>query len=568
MATDDPGASGRRGSSEVLPYHSQIEAVHLALLPTGKVLYYSGFRMAVGERTETRVWDPTTGEIKEPATPSDIFCSGHSFLPSGELLTTGGTLEYVNVPSPWLTRLAFALESIIPVRLQALISDMRNVQFTGPTGLYRFDPWQEEWKFAGDMRRGRWYPTACTLPDGGVLILAGRDEARGVGSEPESVKINEEVEVYYQDRGLIHNGVVKGPGIRPSAHAHGYKTHSHQFPTEYPRLHVIPLLNEQDRRKFPEGRVFCSGYGPETKMLNLATMEWEHVDDLRFEKPRHDGNCVLLPLDPDDGYRPRVLTFGGSEEISLRARAIDTAEIIDLSEEYPRWRYLTHSAESGTLARSEPRVNGCAVQLPDGVVMALGGNSTARWDDPVYTVETFDPVSEAWDDSHRPIRVKRGYHATAVLLPDARVLIAGTTPAGPKQLKMEVYSPYYLDGDPSRPRITTIDGPGVAPDGRTVGLEFGGTFRVGFESDQPLSNRVSLMRPGAMTHAFDMDQRLIWLKAEKDSHNELTIEAPPDAHVAPPGYYMIFLLDENGVPAVGEFVWLPVAQETGEEGRL
>jgi hypothetical protein len=90
------------GRWEVLPYDSQIEAVHMALLHNGKVLYYSGFRFAEARKTETRVWYPKTGEIKSPSTPGDLFCAGHSFLPDGRLLSTGGTLASagvtVNVP--------------------------------------------------------------------------------------------------------------------------------------------------------------------------------------------------------------------------------------------------------------------------------------------------------------------------------------------------------------------------------------------------------------------------------------------------------------------------------------
>lgn len=566
-----------RGSTEVLPYDSQIEAVHMALLRTGKVAYYSGFRKPTRMETQTRIWKPQASptdddKITEPLTPTDLFCGGHAFLPDGRLLATGGTMEYRRMPNPAFVKFSLAFSALVPRKLQIALLDRQNMEFTGPRFLYLFDPGSETWEFAGNMRHGRWYPTNCILPDGGLLILSGRDEGGGYKRHldkdakakegqpdyPARVNINKDVEVLYSDR-LEYKGKVRGPGIRPEMAMMGYGGHHHLFPTEYPRLHTLPLthLSDEDKARYSKGRVFCSGYGPETKMLNLATWEWEHVDDLRTEHARHDGNCVLLPLDYRDNYRARVMTFCGSHEMALRAMAVDTVEIIDFSEKYPTWKYLLD--ENGKVVHIQPRVHGAAILLPDGKVMAVGGNKEARWDKPVYEVEIFDPEADTWETNHAPIEVERGYHATAMLLPDARILVSGTTPASHIELRMEVYSPYYLDGDPVRPEIISVDTGNIAPDEKSQQLTYGTSFEIEHKNlgDEPV--KAALIRPGAMTHAFDMDQRHIWLEVVAKDDETLECLAPPDPHVAPPGYYMLFLLNGDGVPSQAKFVHLPVA---------
>ena len=146
-----------------------------------------------------------------------------------------------------------------------------------------------------------------------------------------------------------------------------------------------------------------------------------------------------------------------------------------------------------------------------------------------------------------PISVPRGYHATTVLLPDGRVLVSGTTPHGNEELRMEVYSPYYLfKGE--RLVITEV----------AQSISYGQSFQVGYSCETSSIKSAVLIRPGSMTHAFDMDQRYVQLEISDNADNRLTIKAPPDAHIAPPGYYMLFLLSDEGVPSKAKFVHLPI----------
>jgi hypothetical protein len=519
------------GQCKVLPYLAQIEAVHMALLHTGKVLFFSGFRVPEAVPCETRLWYPKTGELKAVPTPVNLICTGHSFLPDGRLLATGGTLEYRNAPaSPFLVRLTRPLAPII-VKFGDLLSRVfrRDLPvLTGPTFTYLFNPTKEQWEFSGDMEAGRWYPTNTTLPDGRILILSGTDEGGGVGKK-DPVKLNTRVETFSATEGVRQVATLpeEVPEHLGSAHE------DHGFLSVYPRMHVLPL-SEADREVYPDGKLFCSGYGPETRFLNVKTWEWTDVAKLKFA-PRHDGCAVLLPLRPPD-YHAKVLALGGvTDEVS--GVATDSVELIDFSQTPHAWQEVAHMHYK--------RVNTCGVILPDGRLVVVGGNSLVQFDQPVYDIEVFDPDTGTWALAAR-MKVPRGYHSTALLLPDGRVLMCGSTPYGNYELRMEVYWPSYLFKEP-RPRIASV------PE-KTI--SYGGIFTVNYTYPGAITS-AALIRPGATTHAFDMNQRYVELKIASVSTDQVTLEAPPDEHIAPPGYYMLFLLGEQNLPSEAVFINLP-----------
>ena len=149
------------------------------------------------------------------------------------------------------------------------------------------------------------------------------------------------------------------------------------------------------------------------------------------------------------------------------------------------------------------------------------------------------------------MRVPRGYHATALLLPDARVLVVGKDglfnqePYNYPEHRVEIFGPPYLFRGP-RPAITLA--PPQVP------------YATAFDIDTPDAGRiasVALLRAGAATHSFNMDQRHVGLAINNRTANRLTVTSPPNSNVAPPGFYMLFIVDTVGVPSVGEFVRLP-----------
>jgi hypothetical protein len=263
---------------------------------------------------------------------------------------------------------------------------------------------------------------------------------------------------------------------------------------------------------------------------------------------RSYGSSLMLPLLPPN-YTPRVMNFGGGSP------ATSSTEIIDLSVGTPRW-VAGPSMSTG-------RIQMNAVLLPNGNVLAEGGSVNNESPDTAgKTADLFDPITNTMR-SGGTAAYSRLYHSTALLLPDATVVSMGSNPGarGSYSPAIEIYTPPYLyDANDhlittSRPSIT-----GVSPSASQP-LGYGASFSVTYTSTAPIGSAV-LVHPGSSTHAFDMDQRLVGLcgpapqPACSGTGNTLDLTTPPSANIAPPGYYMLFLLDSNGVPSRAVFIQL------------
>jgi hypothetical protein len=149
--------------------------------------------------------------------------------------------------------------------------------------------------------------------------------------------------------------------------------------------------------------------------------------------------------------------------------------------------------------------------------------------------ETFDPV--AVDPE------ARGYHSSAFLLPDGRVMTTGDNPGnGSWNHDVSVYTPpYLLKGE--RPSITSVI---------DTEWNYGDTQRI--TVDRPIA-KAELIRPAAVTHSSDPNQRFVDLPLSVDGDNvDLNVTSNPN--LAPPGWYMLFAVDANGVPSVAKWVHL------------
>jgi PKD repeat protein len=238
------------------------------------------------------------------------------------------------------------------------------------------------------------------------------------------------------------------------------------------------------------------------------------------------------------------MNFGGGNP------ATSSTDIIDLS-------VATPSYTAGP-NMSTGRIHFNTVILPNGKILAEGGSINGSPNTPGKTADLYDPVSNTMA-SAGTAAYSRLYHSTALLLPDATVVSMGSNPGnrGRYEPAIEIYRPSYLyDANDhlittNRPRITGLSFSGP--------IHYGMPFSVSYTSTSPISSAV-LIRPGSCTHASNMEQRLIGLCGDTSpctaSNNTLSLTTPPDGSIAPPGYYMLFLLDSAGVPSEASFIQL------------
>lgn len=202
-----------------------------------------------------------------------------------------------------------------------------------------------------------------------------------------------------------------------------------------------------------------------------------------------------------------------------------------------------------------PRLHLNAVLLPDRTVF-VGGGSLKQEDEPLarHEAEIYDPASDSWS-LMAAATVPRLYHSTAVLLPDGRVVAAGGNPEGGQsvtfeppdeneEMRLEIFSPPYLFRG-GRPTI------GSVPEE----WQYGETVTV-VTPDADAIRWASLLRNGVTTHSFDSNQRLVDLVIARQGGGGLDVRVTENRDIAPPGWYMLFLVNEKGVPSMAEWVRL------------
>ncbi|MFI5838473.1 galactose oxidase-like domain-containing protein [Catenuloplanes sp. NPDC051500] len=588
----------RYGQWETLPVPRdfRVNAIHAALLRTGKVLIIAGSgndreRFDAGT-FRTILWDPATGGFSDVPTPTDVFCAGHTFLANGNLLVAGGTKSYevldathaagvmmiknespdggarvfrkgtifrassgqryvlradVTVPAArtmthdgqvvthagqgegWVDAASEGPEPVVDHPANYTIdgvtgTDLYGVadkitlekqEYGGDRTSYEFDPVSETYVRVGDLHRARWYPTLAALPSGDVLAVSGLDEFGRI--------LHGQNEIYRAST----RRWVETPEL------------SRYFPT-YPAL-----FGTADERLFFSGST--SGYGSDTEgrtpgLWDLDDNTFTPVPGLRDADLTETSASVLLPPAQDQ----KVMILGGGG-VGDRPTATRRTDIVDLSAPHPIYRPgpdLPHPVRYLS-----------TVLLPDDSVLTSGGSSGYRGGpyrgDPrsdVLAAQIFDPRAGTFREAAAPA-VGRNYHSEALLLPDGRVITLGSDPlygedgtsAGTFEQRIEIYSPPYLFKG-ARPTIT--GGPETIVRGKSARFL---TPRPG----EITSAR--LVRPSAVTHVTDVDQRSVALPLTPES-GAVSVAVPEQAGLVPPGWYLLFVTTADGVPSQGRWV--------------
>lgn len=550
-------------------------AVHIALLPVGSLgslVYYSGNRWDVnnhrsGNVDHTVLFDYATRTALRPGSPTgpgglqpnhflDVFCSGHALLADGRLLVGGGTSA-----------------------MQIEASNPHHGHWGGLRETFVFDPAAvPAWQPAADMNTcpvagfegkggGRWYPSLVTLSDGSVLALCGHPREFGAAydeADPSTYPSTEDDPRHNNNSPeRFRPSLNAWELLNPDGIGEGFL---HDFAVYYPRAHLLPsgrLLIVQSLYANPsEGSMDPSGtwahkslvYDPDGHAIvaGFAGPEAIEGDYLVPGFAAQSTTSVLLPLLPEDQYRAHVLVCGGQRT----ARAT----ILTGSEASSSWTQAgARSAffnQDGTNVVPY-RANALATLLPTGQVLVTGGtnawkNVPADQFDQTFGVrvpELYDPRTDTWTAfTDAPATVTRGYHSVALLMPDGRVLTAGSERnnvfgAGSAEYRMEVFEPDYINA-PQRPTIT------AAPPCIAYGETFHLNFQLAPGTAFPNITRVAITRFGSATHGFDYDQRYVGLNFQLESPGRLRVSGPPSGSIAPPGYYMLWILDNGGRPCV------------------
>jgi hypothetical protein len=375
--------------------------------------------------------------------------------------------------------------------------------FFGQFRTAAFNPGTEMFSATKDMAGGRWYPTGTVLGNGTIMAISGLKAT--------SDTTNTTIEIY-----------------TPATNS--WASGGNAFPN-------VPLYPRQNL--LPNGKVFESGANANSKLYDPVSKTWTDVATTIFGQSRDYGTSVLLPLTPANNFRPKVIIMGGGPGTK---NVTATTEVIDLSAARPVW--------TKGPAMVAPRVQLNATILPNGKVLVSGGSSK---DEDISTAvlraELYDPATNTFAPAGS-MEFARVYHSNTLLLPDGRVLAVGGNPERKVyEPHIEIYYPPYLfnsNGTPAkRPAIASVT-PST--------ITYGGAFQVR-SADAESIRSVVLIRPGAVTHAFDMEQRLVGLTYTTSS-GYLNVTAPANGNLAPPGYYLLFIINGSGVPSVGKFVQL------------
>ena len=359
----------------------------------------------------------------------------------------------------------------------------------GINDVWLFDPRTEQWLPQPATSKARYYPTSTRLPNGRVVITAG--------VEVDGQTDNPDVEVYTPPAAGGALGTLSVVGL------------------EHPTANYPHQLVMRDGRMMQIDRT-------QTYVLNPATWSW---NTLRTQiRPVGEGSAhLMLPGGPAGSSR--VMVLGG--RVGRPAQA--ATQTFNYAHRDQGWKLGT--------PMPTPRAHMNVVQVPDGSAYAIGGNAEGFLKAPRRRTMHYDPATRRW----RNLAVqapRRAYHSTAVLLPDGRIMSAGDNKAGGGRQLIDFYSPPYLFRGP-RPRITLA--PHTVRNGRGFVIRTRG----------PQVRRVVLMAPGATTHANDMNARHVRLAVTRTSRGLRA--RVPSRTVAPPGYYMLFVL-ANGVPSVARWV--------------
>lgn len=485
-------------------------------LPDGKCRYNLDKKLDVDCTAHSVLYDVATNSYRPLMVLTNVWCSSGTVTPNGTLIQTGGYND-------------------------------------GDHKIRSFTPCSDDscdWiELQENLTVRRWYASNHILPDGRIIVVGGRDN-RGQAFSYEFFPKNSVTNAHVYPLKFLQE--TTDPGEENNL---------------YPFLHLLP---DGNLFLFANNRSVILDY-----VNNKILKEFPPIPGEKRSYPA-TGSSVLLPLRLTDGQSSpevEVMICGGANggaylralrgEFSVASKTCGRLRVTDTD---PKW-----IMEEMPFNRVMPDM----LLLPTGDVLILNGASkgTAGWenaDGPVLNPVLYRPgfADPQWRFVVlNPTVIPRLYHSSAILLPDGRILVGGSNPHEgynftgvkfPTELSLGSFSPPYLAPQLSslRPSILSVEG----STGNTIsyGQLLSITFTLVNRGGQGFT--VTMVAPSFTTHSVAMNQRLMMLHVVEEERlslfaHKVKVHAPPSTNIAPPGYYMLFVVHE-GVPSQG--IWMKI----------
>jgi hypothetical protein len=496
--------------------------MHAGLMQNGRVAFldkvenYTELKLANGQYAYASEYDPVTQKVVPLAYKTNAFCSGGIFLADGRFASLGG-----NAP----------LDFIDPT-----VGDgFKGIRFLERTDDGKMDG--QDWVEPGtQLDTPRWYASVQIMPDSQIFVASGSLN----GLDPSKPENNNPTYEWLNADGT------------PQGVSYPMEILSKNQPYYmYPFMHLM-----KDGNLFVQvaksAEIFNAGTG--NVVRQFADLPGS------YRTYPNTGGSVMMPLSSENDWNPDIIICGGGPYQDITAPGDPSCGRIRPLDANPEW-------EMDSMPEGRGMVEGTL--LPDGTSVwvngaQLGAQGFGVAQDPALEVLLYDPnqpKGKRWTTGPKS-EIPRLYHSVALLLLDGTLLISGSNPVEMPVLKAdaknpyitefrnEIYTPPYLQGNPTRPSNVELSSKDLVADGST--------FTIKFTAPANAQNvKISLYYGGFVTHSVHMGHRMVFLdtagfKAGSTSQS-VTVTMPPNKAIAPPGPYVVYVV-VDGVPAMGQFV--------------
>ncbi|KAL5726873.1 (methyl)glyoxal oxidase [Ranunculus cassubicifolius] len=516
------------GGWELVKANAGISAMHLVLFPnTTKAVMFdatnlgpSQLRLPKGVEcrrynngTREDCWahasefDTETGEIRALKVETNTWCSSGGLNSEGVLVQSGGYSE-----------------------------GSRAVRYLWPCENCN---WVE---YPNALSGPRWYATQQILADGSFIVVGGRNmlNYEFIPSQGRRNPTNYYLQFLKETRDNI-------PGSENNL---------------YPHVHLST-----------DGNVFilanCRAILLDP-VHNTVVRQYPDLPDGARNYPASSSSAVLPIRLSNNTIHLEVLVCGGSSKWAFHAQEINK-EYLPALQSCGRIRITDHNPNWEMEEMPSRRVMGDMLILPTGDLLLINGakNGSAGWEhgeNPNFNPVLYKPeLNGTRFEELNPTTIPRMYHSTSAVLPDGKILVAGSSShvryefhgvKYPTEVSVEKFSPPYLDPDLAAQR------PIIATQNSSFVLRYGEVFHLEICLNHAIGRfkrfKVRMYSPPFTTHGYSMNQRMIVLAEtsawiQSNGNYWITLTAPPNGAVAPPGYYMLFVV-YHGLPS--KAIWV------------